>query len=125
MKRGLIFLDIIIGLFIIGLIVVVSFPTLSLISKSFEKSKEMTELIYVAESTIESLKFRDEKSIKFLKDLEKTDDLEALFLEEENYISRVKLLNIHPDLWYLSISANKKDSEGGGAYVEIKVTIPK
>lgn len=125
MKRGFIFLDIIICLFIIGLMVVVLFPTLTLIGKSFEKSKEMTELVYIAESTVESLKSKNEGSVKFLKDLEGVKDLEACFLEDEKYISRVKLLDIHPDLWYLSIMANKKDSEGGRSYVEIQATIPK
>ena len=126
-NRGLIFLDIVIGLFIIGLIVVVSFPILNLINKSFVSSKETTEMIYLAESTIETLKSKDERSIKFLSDLEASYESgpEALFLEDDSFISKVVLVEKDPKLWKLCIRVNKKANEGGNEYVEIKAKIPK
>lgn len=124
-NKGLIFLDIVIGLFMIGLIVVVSFPILNLINKSFVTSKTTTEMIYLAESTIETLKSKDEKSIKFLKQLEETIEANALFLEDEKFISQVSIIDKHPDIWNLCVRVNKKCSEGGREYVEIRAKIPR
>lgn len=124
-NKGLIFLDTIIGLFIIGLIVVVSFPVLTLINKSFETSQNITEMTYLAESTMENLRKKDEKSIKFLEELERSKELEYLDLDNDKYISHIELVEEEPNLWNLIISISKRDSEGGKEYVEIKASIPK
>lgn len=124
-NKGFIFLDIIIGLFIIGLIVVVSFPMLTLINKSFEKTKEITDMSYLAESTVENLRAKDGQALNFLKELENTSRLEYESKDNEKYISSVHLENPHPKLWNIKISIRKKDIKDGGPYVEIKASIPK
>lgn len=124
-RRGFIFLDILVGLFIIGLIVVVSFPILDLTQKSFKKSEELMEMIYVSETTVESLKCKDQMAVDFLSDLNKAGELEYPCLENPKYTSRVKLLDKHGELWFLNIKVNKKNDEGGKEYVELKATIPK
>lgn len=124
-NKGLIFLDIIIGLFVMGLVVVVSFPTMTLTNKSFEKSKEITDMSYLAETTIENLRAKDEEALKFLKELENTIKSEYLCPGNEKYISHVELLDGHPNLWNLKVSISKKDLKGGEAYVEVQTSIPK
>lgn len=124
-RKGLIFLDIIIGLFIIGLVIVVSFPIFNLTNESFKKSKDTTEMIYISEATIESLKSKDQVSLDFLENLEKKNSLEYPYLEDDKYISRVELLDENEDLWFLNVRVGKKNDEGGIEYVEIEATIPK
>lgn len=124
-KEGFVFLDIIIALFIIGLMVVVFFPTFSLIDKSFEKSKDITEMTYFSESIMEELRSRKELSLEFLEKLETEIELEYPHIKNDKYVSKVVLLDSPTNLWNIDIFVSRKDGKGGKEYVEIKATIPK
>lgn len=122
MKRnGLIFLDIIMGLFVISLIVVVLFPILSLTQKSFINHKKVAQMSYISESIIERLTLKDEQSLEFLEQLETYGELEYPYLNDNNYKSIVKLVSDNSYLWDLSVTV--KESKGGEANVQLRATI--
>lgn len=122
MKRnGLIFLDIIMGLFVISLIVVVLFPILSLTQKSFINHKKVAQMSYISESIIERLTLKDEQSLEFLEQLETYVELEYTYLNDNNYKSIVKLVSDNSYLWDLSVTV--KESKGGEANVQLRATI--
>lgn len=124
-RKGIIFLDIILALFVLGLIIVILFPTFSLIDKSFEISKEITDSSYFIESIMEDLRSKNSNALEFLEELQVSKELEYPYLKDERYISNVKLLDSPANLWNLDIIVRKKDNKGGREYVEIKATIPK
>lgn len=124
MKRnGLIFLDIIMGLFVISLIVVVLFPILSLTQKSFINHKKVAQMSYISESIIERLTLKDEQSLEFLEQLETYGELEYPYLNDNNYKSIVKLVNNSSYLWDIIVIA--KEAKGGESNVQFSATIRK
>lgn len=122
-RRGTLFLDIIIGLFLIGLIVMILFPIYSLTQKGFEKHKNITQMSYISETTLENLIVKDERSLDFLKRLESAGELEYPHLEDDDYVSIVRLLDQNPYLWNLSILV--RESKGGETNVQLNATIRK
>lgn len=122
-RRGTLFLDTIIGLFLIGLIVMVLFPIYTLTQKGFTHHKSMTQMSYISESIIESLIVKDEQALEFLDKLEAAKELEYPYLEDNNYISTVRLLRDNSYLWDLSIIVS--ESKGGEANVQLEATIRK
>lgn len=122
-RRGFMFLDTIIGLFLIGLIMMTLLPIYSLTEKGFNQHKKTTQMSYASEVTIESLILKDEQALEFLEKLEKSKELVYPYLEDENYISTVKLIDNNIYLWDLIIIT--KESKGGEANVQLKATIRK
>lgn len=124
MKRnGLIFFDIIMGLFIISLIVVVLFPILSLTQKNFTFHKKIAQMSYISESTIEKLSLKDNKSLEFLEKLEVSGELEYPYLDNLDYRSIVKLMSDNYYLWEINVTV--KEIKGGESNVQLSATIPK
>lgn len=122
MKRnGLIFFDIIMGLFVISLIVVVLFPILSLTQKSFIYHKKVAQMSYISESTIERLILKDKQSLEFLEQLETYGELEYPYLDDMDYKSIVKLVSDNLYLWELNVTV--KEAKGGEANVQLSATI--
>ncbi|OLS03927.1 hypothetical protein [Tissierella creatinophila] len=122
MKRnGLIFFDIIMGLFVISLVVVVLFPILSLTQKSFIHHKKLAQMSYISESTIERLTLKDKKSLEFLEELETYGELEYPYLNDIDYKSIVKLASDNPYLWEISVTV--KEAKGGEDNVQLNATI--
>lgn len=124
MKRnGLIFIDIITALFIIGLIIAVVFPILSLTQESFTRHKNKAYMSYLSETTIESLNLKDEKALAFLEELEKSKELNYSHLKDDEYTLTVKLLSDNEYLWDLSVIV--EETKESGSYVELKASIVK
>lgn len=124
-REGFVLLDVIIALFIIGLIVVTFFPIYASIDRSFKRSEEITEMTYLAETVIETLRSQKDSSLEFLEELGKARELNYENLEKEDYVSIVSLLNSTPHLWEIDIIVRKKSEEGGNDYVQIEAAIPK
>lgn len=122
-RKGLIFFDIIMGLFIISLIVVVVFPVLSLIRKNFTVHKKMSQMSHISESTIERLSLKDDKSLEFLEQLEISGELEYPYLDDLDYRSIVKLMSDNYYLWEINVTV--KEIKGGESNVQLSATIPK
>lgn len=122
-RNGLIFFDIITGLFIISLIVVVLFPILSLTQKNFAFHKKTAQMSYISESTIERLSLKDNKSLEFLEQLEESGELEYPYLEDLDYKSLVKLVSNNSYLWEIRVTV--KEIKGGDGNVQLSATIPK
>lgn len=122
-RKGTMFLDTIIGLFLIGLIVMTLFPIYTLTQKGFNQHKKMTQMSYIAESTIEKLMLKDEQALEFLEILETSKELNYPLLQERDYESIVELLDNNTYLWDLSITVI--EVKGGEANVQLKATIRK
>lgn len=124
MKRnGFAFLDVIVGIFIIGLIIVTILPTLGLTQKFFTNHKRTSHMIYLSELTIEKLIVKDDNSVLFLKELEVNKESVYPYLDDKEYTSTVKLLGENSYIWNLLVTV--KESKGGEAGVELKATITK
>lgn len=122
-RRGTLFLDTIIGLFLLGLITMVLFPIYSLTEKGYTYHKKITQMSYISEEVIETLKLKDEQSLNFLEKLEVAKELKYPYLEGEEYQSIVRLVESNTYIWDLLIIV--KESEGGEANVHLKAAIRK
>lgn len=120
-REGLIFIDIITALFVIGLMVVVVFPIFALTQESFTQHKNTAHMSYLSESTIEKLKLKDEEALAFLEELEKHMELKYPHLQDEDYSSTVKLLSDSDYLWDISVTI--RDPKNIESYVELRASI--
>ena len=122
-RRGIMFLETIIGLFLIGLVVMTLFPIYSLTEKGFRQHKETTQMSYISETTIETLMTKNSEALDFLERLDTESELIYPYLDDKDYVSTVRLIDTNEYLWDLLIIV--KESKGGEANVELKATIRK
>lgn len=126
-KRGFIFLEIVFGIFLLGLISVVSLNILSFSSIYFKKAEENIEIDYIAEMIIENLKSKDEDSIDFLNGLNMGNDLEYPLSDDykDKYSCKLLLVEDNDYLWCFKLNICRKTDEGRTAYEEFQASIPK
>lgn len=105
--------------------VVVFFPIFSLIDKSFESSKDLTDMTCFSESIMEDLRSDKATSLEFLEKLQIEKNLEYPYIKNDKYISDVFMLEATDNLWNIDILVRKKDDKGGERDVKIKATIPR
>lgn len=125
--RGYIFLELIFGIFLLGLVSVISLNLLSFSSIYYKKAEENMEIDYIAEMIIENLKAKDEVSIDFLNSMSmETESVYPLNEEySDKYICRLLLLEENSDLWCFKLDIYRNFDKGRTSYEEFKTSIPK
>lgn len=126
-NRGSLFFDLLFGIFIIGLISIVTFPILNSTLSNFIKIREKNEMNYIAEFVVEKLYSLDSESQVF-KDLEVYNEVEFYDFKDEdieNFQCKIFKINDSELLWELRILVYPKGEEGSSTNVEYKAVIPK
>lgn len=126
-KKGFIFLEIVFGIFMLGIIFLISFNLLNLTSKYFELAQESIEIDYIVESIMEGLKSKDVENQNFLNRLSSDIDLDyPLPIEySDRYVCKILLEEENDFLWCYKLRVYKKLDEGRGIYEEFQASIPK
>ena len=126
-RRGFIFLELVFGIFLLGLVSIVSLNVLSLSSIYYQKAEENIEIDYIAEMIIENLKSKDEITKDFLNKLSMETELEYPMTEEhvDKYICKILLLEENPHLWCFKLKVYRNSDKGRISYEEFKTSIPK
>jgi len=127
-KKGYIFLDVIVGIFLLGLVTVTSLPILASSFNNFNKINMYSEINYLGEHIFERLSSYDEYSKDFLLKLE--EEGEIFFLDLDNYYLEkydCKVINtgINEYLWEFKIVIYPKENKGNYNHEEFKGSIPK
>lgn len=127
LRRGFSFSDIIIGIFLLGIIVVTIIPMLNISFENLNYSIEKTRMIYLAEFVVETLKGEglpeymiEDFHIKGESYFEGLDEEDAMV-----FSCKVELLEESDKLWHIRISLFQKNSEVNLKDVELQACFPK
>ena len=74
-KRGFALIDVIVGLFLMGLVVVIAIPILSSTYGNYGNLNTLTEMTYLAEGIYERLNSLDDYSQELIQDLLENDEV--------------------------------------------------
>lgn len=126
-KDGFVFLEVIFGIFILGIISIVCLNLLNFSSIYFQIAEEKLEIDYIAESVFENLKSKDQDNIDFLNSLSLSEGLDYPISEEfkDDYTSKVVLTEDNDYLWCLKLVVYKKTDKERTIYEEFQSSIPK
>lgn len=127
LRKGFSFSDIIIGIFLLGIIVVAIIPMINISYENLHYSREKTRMIYLAEYIVETLKSHkipsymiEEFEIKGESYFEEFDEEDAKL-----YACKIQLLEEHGNLWNIKIILSHKNSEVNLKDVELQACFPK
>lgn len=121
-------MDNIIGLFILGLIAVVSLPLLNASYSNFSNVNALTEMNYLGESIYERLVSKDDYSRGLIDELIGGEEVVFKDLNDnylEKYESKIKKINYNEDLLEVIIIIKSNSNGGNLSDVEFKGTILK
>lgn len=125
-RKGFIFSEIIISIFLIGLATIFFLPLFGDSLRSFKIIEIRQEMNYLCEYIYERLNSKDEYTVELLNELK--DEMEFTDLKSE-YIERYKCRVINMDkeeyLWNLKIIIESRKTREEINHVEIYGTIPK
>lgn len=112
-NKGFILLEIMVGLFLIGLISMTCLPILNLSKCNFNKIKEKNEMIYIGEMVIEKLKTKDEISLSFLRELESHEIVEYTDndIDSDKYICTINKISDNGKFIEIRVKVSKIDQE--------------
>ncbi len=121
-------MEVILGIFLIGIVVIYLLPGFNRIFLNLNKAREDTQLVYLAESIVESLKFERIHNPEIFKTFEKKDSILYTNLDQED-LNQYNCLIVKEDetdyLWTLRIIVSRKREKGRGSNIEIKASFPK
>lgn len=125
-NNGFILIDILTGLFLIGLITVVSLPLLGSSHSSYANIKTVTEMNYLGESIYERLCSKDDYSRDLIEELAIKNevifnDLSSEYLEK--YISKIEKISQDEKLLEINIIIKSNSYGGKISDVEFKGTV--
>lgn len=125
MKKGYFFIEILVGLSILGLIATTTLPILNMSIDNFNRIKDKSEMNYIAEYVIEKFKTKDDYILELMSLLEglpmvdyKDDSIDNL-----KYICSIIKTSNSDKLLEFKVRVNKIGQEKD--YVEYKASIPK
>lgn len=126
-RRGYILLDIIIGIFFLGLVAITALPVLNTSFRNFMNVRKQNEMNYIAENVIENLNSIDQKSSDVFQNLESTYETEYLSLGsyKDKYECKIVLLKQCQYIWELDVIIYFKNQEDKEHHVRYRVSIPK
>ncbi len=127
-NRGFILVDILTGLFLIGLITVVSLPLISSSHSNYIKIKTTTEMNYLGESIYERLCSNDDYSRVLIEQLATNDEVIFNDLNSEylgKYISKIEKINQEDNFFEINIIIKSNFNGGNIPDVKFKGTILK
>ena len=120
-------MEIIVGMFLLGIISSFTFATLSMSTRGFNKIGHRNEMNYIGEMVIEKLKTED----PYIKEvLEKVDTIGQSNYEDESFDNDKYTVTIFKDsgseyLIEISVEIFHNYQEKEPIYVDFKATIPK
>ena len=125
-NKGFILIDILTGLFLIGLITVVSLPILASSHSNYSNIKTITEMNYLGESIYERLCSKDDYSKELIEELAINnevifDNLSLDYLEK--YTSKIKKINQDENFLEINIIIISNSHGGNIPDVQFKGTI--
>lgn len=136
MKKGFTLIEVIMGLFLLGLITVTVLPLVNGIFFNFQKQKDKYNMIYTAEMAIEKIKAYDcdvDLNNIFIYDVDvgqliqefKSNDYVEINLDSEDYEYPVKIIkdNKSDSLWIIRVQVYKNGGKLDN--VELKAYVPK
>lgn len=126
-KKGFILLETILGIFIIGLISIISLNLLSFTPLYFQRSEENMNIDYIAETVFENLKSKDIENLDFLESLTLNSESNYPLSEElkEKYLCKVVLTEENDYLWCFKVIVSIKRDKVRTSYEEFQGSIPK
>lgn len=120
-KNGFILVDVLTGLFILGLVVVFAFPIILSSGSSYSSVKISTEMNYLGESIYERLNSRDEYSNKIIDELIISN--EVIFDDFDlDYADKYqcKIVNLNQNDILVDILIIIKYTSGGGKILDVE-----
>ena len=128
MNKGFGLIDTIIGLFLLGLIVVLILPIFTSVYNQYSKINSKTEMIYLGESIYERLCSKDEYSKELIDSLTHNDevifdDVSVEYLQK--YESRIIKIEESEIFLKINIIINPKSNGGNISDVEFEASILK
>lgn len=136
MKRGFTLIEVIMGLFLLGLIIVSVLPIANGAFYNLSKQKTRYNMIYTGEMVVERIKAFDCETSKelFVYDVEigqlieefRGNDYIEISLDKEGYDYPIKIIkeNKSDSLWKIAVIVYNKDG-GKSDSVELKAYLPK
>lgn len=125
-RKGYVLLEILVGIFLIGLISTTYFPIITSSFRNFNRIKDRTEMIYIAEMVAERLKVDKELSKEIIPKLEgqTSIDFEDENIDDIKYKCTLQKINSSNRMIDLNINISTKDQENK-FNVYLKTSIPK
>lgn len=125
-KKGFIFTDILISIFIIGLAIFTLLPLLKDNLEASEVSKSYLEMNYLGEYIFERLNSQDKYVIESLNSPEKEIEFKDIGSDYiDKYKCRLVKLGAEEDLWEVKVIIKPRNHRRGKDYVEFYGSIPK
>ena len=127
-NKGFGLIDTIIGIFFLGLIVIVVLPLPGISSMQYKKINAQTEMNYIGESIYERLCSKDEYSKDLVKQLMTKDEVVFDDLSDDylvKYQSRIIKMKQYENFIDIKIIINSKSDGGNISDVEFQGTILK
>lgn len=140
-EKGFLLIEVIMGLFLLGIIVVNCFPLLNIAIDNINIVKRKVNIVFVAESIMEKIKFYDydlldgesifDMELKELVDIFNNSDsvIVKLPIDEENrayeYFCTIYKNDINDKLWKISIHISPKVEKKNVKDVILQSIIPK
>ena len=128
LRKGFSLLEVIFGIFLIGVVVIYLLPSFNNIFLSFKKAKIDTNLVYLAESIVESLKAERISNPEIFEQIKEAEKFLYTKLDQED-LDKYDCYVINDDeneyLWKFKVVVNTRKDEGKMSNVELKASFPK
>lgn len=124
-RKGTILLEVIIGLFFIGILASICLPILTTALVNFNRIENRYEMNYIGELIVEKLKSPSQENMDVLQivDLEGSVNYICDEFDSDKYSCEIKKIKSSANL--LEILVKISDNKGKENYVEYKASIPK
>jgi sensor histidine kinase YesM len=125
-KRGFALIDVIVGLFLMGLVVVIAIPILSSTYGNYGNLNTLTEMTYLAEGIYERLNSLDDYSQELIQDLLENDEVVYRDLNnrhKDRYQSKILCLDYDENFIDVLIVISSIKGKGRVKDVEIQGSI--
>lgn len=126
-KKGFILLEVILGIYLLGIVSLISLNLLGSTAIYLKRSRANMEIDYIGELAFESLKSKDDESLGFLNRLNCGENLEFPIPEalREKYQCKVLLTDENEYLWAIEVRVYKNLDKGRKDYEEFQGSILK
>ena len=129
MKRiGFTLIEVIVGLFLVGLIATVSLPIFQNSMMNFNRVKQRQHMLYLCEMTVERLRGKDSSLESIFLELENSDEVITSTVgstDLEKYKCRITKTKETELMMNLAVRIYIDKEEGKGQYVEYKTVVKK
>lgn len=127
-SKGYVFLEVVLGIALLGLVVVTALPLLNYSYRGYERIISRVEMTYIGEKLSEELRSDNIYFKSLLENFKDGEEVEYFELEEEDlqkYGCKIINMGDNEYLWELKIIVYSKNSEEKIPNVELEINIPK